>query len=50
MKILALDQASRVSGWAIFVNNDLLTYGKIDLSKQDDIGERLHLLRQKVKQ
>ena len=23
---------------------------KIDLSKQDDIGERLHLLRQKVKQ
>lgn len=50
MKILALDQASRVSGWAIFANNDLLTYGKIDLSKQDDIGERLHLLRQKVKQ
>lgn len=49
MNILALDQASRVSGWAIFTDNTLLTYGKIDLSKEDNIGEKLHLLRQKVK-
>ena len=48
MNILALDQASRISGWAIFENNKLKTYGKIDLSNIDDIGLRLHTLRQRV--
>lgn len=49
MKILALDQASRISGWAIFEDNQLITYGKIDLSNIDDIGLRLYEIRQKVK-
>ena len=49
MRILALDQASNVSGWAIFNNEDLEQYGKIDVSKYYDLGERLHILRQKVK-
>ncbi len=49
MKILALDQASRISGWAIFDGNQLITYGKIDLSNIDDIGLRLYEIRQKIK-
>ena len=49
MKILALDQASRISGWAIFEDNQLITYGKIDLSNIDDIGLRLYEIRQKIK-
>ena len=47
MKILALDQASRISGWAIFEDNKLIKYGKIDL-KSDDIGIRLFQLRDQV--
>ena len=49
MRILALDQASRVSGWAIYDGINLEKYGKIDLNKYDDIGDRLHLLRIKVR-
>ena len=48
MKILALDQASRISGWAIFEDNKLIKYGKIDLKSDDDIGIRLFQLRDKV--
>lgn len=48
MKILALDQASRISGWAIFENNKLIKYGKIDLKSDDDIGIRLFQLRDRV--
>lgn len=49
MRILALDQASRISGYAIFNNETLEEYGKIDLSNEPEIGERLHLLRENVK-
>ena len=49
MRILALDQASRVSGWAIFDGNTLTDYGKIDVSKYYELGERLHIIRQKVR-
>ena len=49
MKILALDQASRITGWAYFDNNKLVDYGKIDVSNYADIGDRLHVLRQSVK-
>ena len=48
MRILALDQASNVSGWAIFDNDNLEQYGKIDVSQHYDLGERLHILRQEV--
>ena len=48
MRILALDQASRVSGWAIFEDEELIKYGKIDANKYDDIGKRLHLIREEV--
>ena len=45
MRILALDQSSRVSGWALFDGNELIEYGKFDLSKEPDVGERLHQAR-----
>ena len=48
MRILALDQASRVSGWAIFDGDTLEKYGKIDVSKYFELGERLHMIRQEV--
>ena len=48
MRILALDQASRVSGWAIFEDDNLEQYGKIDVSKYFELGERLHQIRQEV--
>lgn len=50
MRILALDQASRISGWAIFNENNLEQYGRIDVSKYYELGERLHIIRQKVRQ
>ena len=40
MKLLALDQASRVSGYAIFDDNELVKSGTFSLTS-DDIGERL---------
>ena len=48
MRILALDQASKVSGWAIFDTDHLEQYGEIDVSKYYDLGERLHIIRQEV--
>ena len=49
MRLLALDQASRITGWAIFEDNTLLQYGKFGLSQYDDIGDRLYHLRKDVK-
>lgn len=46
-KILALDQASRTTGWAIFNDNTLLEYGKFTVS-EDDIGERLYSIKSHV--
>ena len=49
MKLLALDQASRVSGYAVFENSKLITYGKIEL-EDEDVGLRLVVLRNKIKE
>ena len=46
-RLLALDQASRTSGYSVFINDKLETYGHIDLSVED-VGERLVLLRKEV--
>ena len=48
MKLLALDQASNITGWAIFENSKLVSYGMIDASNQNDIGKRLYKIRQSV--
>ena len=47
-KLLALDQASVITGYAIFDNEKLLSYGKIEL-KDEEIGPRLVVLREKIK-
>jgi hypothetical protein len=44
--LLALDQATRVSGYAIFnEEGKLLKYGKIVMADGDDIGKRLNKTR-----
>lgn len=47
-KLLALDQASRTSGWAYFEDFKLKQFGKFT-ADQDDIGERLFYIKNQVK-
>ena len=47
-KILALDQATRVSGYAIFSDDKLIDYGKI-VTDNPDIGIRLTEIRKQIK-
>lgn len=47
MKLLALDQASRTTGWAIYENDKLLNYGKFTYD-DDDFGVRLYHIRSKI--
>ena len=49
MRVLALDQSSRVSGWAFFENNELQEYGKFEISPTYKIGERLYRIKCIVK-
>lgn len=44
MKILALDQSSKISGWAIFDNGKLAEFGKWSFN-DDNVGIRLMKLR-----
>ena len=47
MKLLALDQASRITGYAVFDGNDLVASGTFSL-KSDDVGERLVTYRKQI--
>lgn len=47
-RLLTLDQASRVTGWAYFEDKELKAYGKFT-AESDDFGERLLFIRNKVK-
>lgn len=47
MRLLALDQASNISGYAIFENGELLKYGKINLTDYD-LADKLVLLRKQI--
>lgn len=47
MRLLALDQASRISGYAVFIDGELVTFGKI-VTEDSDIGIRLNQIRNKV--
>ena len=47
MRLLALDQASRTSGYAIFIDGKLEKFGKI-VTEHESIGERLHHIRESV--
>lgn len=46
-RLLALDQASRVTGWAVFIDGTLFDFGKINAT-QEDVGERLVYIREQV--
>lgn len=46
-RLLALDQSSRVSGYAIFYDGKLEDYGKFEFT-DNDLGIRLLKIRQKV--
>ena len=47
MRLLALDQASRVSGYAVFEDTELVKSGTFTLSS-DDVGERLAQYRKTI--
>lgn len=47
MRLLALDQASRTSGFAIFIDGELRDCGTFTFTNYD-IGERLFKIREKV--
>ena len=47
MRTLALDQSSRVTGWAVFDDGELYNYGKFSAT-QTDVGDRLHFIRREV--
>lgn len=44
-RVLALDQATQISGWAIYDDKDLVAYGKIDFT-QTNVFERISKIRQ----
>ena len=46
-RLLALDQSSRISGYAIFVDENLIAHGSINLT-EEDVGQRLFLIRKEV--
>lgn len=46
-KILALDQSSRVTGYAIFQDNALVSFGQFEVS-DTDIGRRLLQIKQHI--
>ena len=48
--LLALDQSSRVTGWAVFQDGALLKYGKFNAEAAgSDMGDKLYYIREKVK-
>lgn len=47
MRVLALDQASRTSGWAVFEDGKLVTFGKFT-ADHNDVGDRLHYIKTQV--
>lgn len=40
MRILALDQSTKITGWAVFDDNELFDCGKFEIT-DDEIGKRL---------
>lgn len=48
-KLLALDQASHTSGYSVFYDDKLEAHGKFTFD-DEDIGERLYKIREKVKE
>lgn len=47
MNLLALDQATHVTGWAVFIDGKLTKWGKIE-ANQSDLGERLYYIKNEI--
>ena len=47
MKLLALDQSSRITGYAVFEDGKLTKYDKFEFT-DEDVGHRLTRIRNKV--
>ena len=47
MRLLALDQSSRITGWAVFDEDQLIEFGKFT-ANHSDVGERLNYIRKQV--
>lgn len=45
MKLLALDQSSRITGFSIWEDDELVKSGTVDIGSISDLGERLNYLR-----
>ena len=48
-KLLALDQSSCITGWAVFVDDKLEAHGKFEYSSSVPIEDRLYQLRSQVR-
>ncbi len=49
-RLLALDQASIITGWSVFNNEQLVDYGLIKLNKDECLGKRLVEFRRSIKE
>lgn len=49
MTVLALDQSSKCSGWSVFEDKKLLTFGYFTFD-DENIGQRLFRIREEVKE
>lgn len=47
-RLLALDQSSRITGWAIFEDKILIKQGKINFDSSIPIDRRLYLIRKQI--
>ena len=47
-RTLAVDQASRVTGWAVYDNKNLIAYGHFSIPANKTIGQRLDLFCDKL--
>ena len=45
MKILCLDQATKITGWSIWDNQKLVAQGKFSFEEDDNLASRLHQIK-----
>lgn len=49
MRLLALDQATVITGWAVFEDEKLIDYGKFK-AEHNRMGDRLYYIRKQIEQ
>lgn len=48
MKILALDQSTKHTGWSLWINGELIDYGVIDVDEGYDSITRMRIMGEKI--